>query len=87
MTGKTRISGRIELELDTRLLMHFGTQTSIGVSCRSLASQRDLPGRSCTVIRNPEKRKDDSAARPSPEKLARTNYWLVVLVIANRALA
>src|SRR5262249_17239871 len=38
-------------------LIHPGTRASIGVYHELLSSQRDLRGRSCTVIRNPEKRK------------------------------
>src|SRR5215467_1150444 len=43
-------------------LIHLRTPASIGVYEWPLSSQRDLRGRSCTVIRTTEKRKVDTAA-------------------------
>jgi transposase len=62
LTGNNRVSqAGSNSELDTGLLIHPGT---IGVYRRSLSSLRDLYGRSCTVIRNPEKRKVGSSILP-----------------------
>ena len=45
-------------------LIHLCTPASIGVYRRSLSSQRDLRGRSCTVIRTTEKRKVGGSTPP-----------------------
>ena len=45
-------------------LIHLRTPASIGVYRRSLSSQGDLRGRSCTVIRTTEKRKVGGSTPP-----------------------
>jgi hypothetical protein len=67
-------------------LIHLRTPASIGVHRRPLSSRRDLRGRSCTVVPNPEKRKVGSSILPLTTGLTCADVYLMIVKVTPMTL-